>query len=57
LNFEFLLFLDHGDVIWDYPKGRGLGEKEALLDTILGRGRGVISTFVIENHIFCFDTP
>jgi hypothetical protein len=54
---EFLLFLDHGDVIWDYPKGRVLGEKEALLDIVLGRGRGVIGTFVIENDIFCFDIP
>jgi hypothetical protein len=57
LNFELLLFLDHGDVIWDYPKGRVLGEKEALLDIVLGRGRGVIGTFVIENDIFCFDIP
>jgi hypothetical protein len=51
------LFLDHGDLIWDYLKGRVLGEKEALLNTILGRGRGVIGIFVIENHIFSFDVP
>jgi hypothetical protein len=30
LNFEFLLFLDHDDVTWDYPKGGVLGRRELL---------------------------
>jgi len=31
LNFEFLLFLDHGDVTWDCPKGRVLGRRRIIL--------------------------
>jgi len=52
------LFLDHGDVTWDYPKRKVLGEKKGILRLIvLGKGRGAISTFVVENDKFCFDIP
>jgi hypothetical protein len=45
LNFEFLLFLNHGDVTWDSPKGKSFGEKEGIFrHIVLGRVRGVIST-------------
>jgi hypothetical protein len=45
LNFEFLLFLDHGDVIWDYPKGRILGRRKGIIRyTILGRVGGDVGT-------------
>ncbi len=43
---------------WDCPKGKVLREKGGIIrHTVLGRGRGTIGTFVIENHIFCFDIP
>jgi hypothetical protein len=58
LNFEFLLFLDHGDVTWDCPKKKVLGGKGGILKHIvLGRGNGVIGTFIVENNRFCFDIP
>jgi hypothetical protein len=47
--------LDHGDVTWDCLKKTFWGKKEAFLDTVLGRGRGAIGTFVVENDRFCFD--
>jgi hypothetical protein len=44
LNFEFLLFLDHGDVTWDSPKGESFGEKEGIFKHIvLGRVKGVVN--------------
>jgi hypothetical protein len=49
------LFLDHGDVTWDCPKRKVLGEKGGIL--VLGRGRGAINTFVVKNDRFCFDIP
>jgi hypothetical protein len=30
LNFEFLLFFNHGNVTWDYPKGESFGKKGFL---------------------------
>jgi hypothetical protein len=33
LNFEFLLVLNHDDVIRDYPKMGDLGERISFLDT------------------------
>jgi hypothetical protein len=58
LNFQFLLFLDHGDVTWDCLKRKVLGEKGGILKyTVLGRRRGAIGTFIVENDRFCFDTP
>jgi hypothetical protein len=44
LNFEFLLFFNHDDVIWDYPKGRVLGRRIIILrHTILERVRGIVN--------------
>jgi len=45
-------------VTWDCPKKKVLGENRGILRlTILGRGRGAIGTFVVENDKFCFDIP
>jgi hypothetical protein len=44
LNFEFLLFLDHGDVTWVWLKGKVMGKKNTILNTIFGIVRGVVST-------------
>jgi len=45
LNFELLLFLDHGDVTWDCPKGRVLGRKKGIFRyTNLGKVGGTVST-------------
>jgi len=43
LNFEFLLVLNHDDVIWDCPKrGRSGEEKGNFRHIVLGRRRGVV---------------
>jgi hypothetical protein len=40
------------------PKKEGFGGKGSILrHTVLGRGRGAIGTFVVENDKFCFDIP
>jgi hypothetical protein len=45
LNFELVLFLDHGDVTWDSPKGESSkGKKGFIINTILGRMRKVVGT-------------
>jgi len=50
--------LDHGDVTWDCPKRKVLGEKGGIFrHIVLGRERRAISTFVVENDKFCFDIP
>jgi hypothetical protein len=38
LSFEFLLVLNHDDVIWDYPKREDIGKRRIILKhTILRR--------------------
>jgi hypothetical protein len=45
LNFEFSLFLDHGDVIWDTSKGESFGKQKGILThIILGRVEGFVIT-------------
>jgi hypothetical protein len=49
LNFEFLLFLDHGDVTLDCPKGKVIGRRRILRHTVLGKNRSY-KYFVVKNH-------
>jgi hypothetical protein len=42
LNFEFLLVLNHDDVIWDCLKREDLGKRSCKY-------------FILKNHRFCFD--
>jgi hypothetical protein len=45
LNFEFLLVLNHHDVIWDYLKKEDMGKRRNVFrHTILGRVRGALGT-------------
>jgi hypothetical protein len=45
LDFEFLLVLNHDDVIWDYPKKEDMGKRMMILKRpVLGRMKGVVST-------------
>jgi hypothetical protein len=44
LNFEFLLFFNHDDATWDYPKGRVLARRMIILrHTNLERIKGIIN--------------
>jgi hypothetical protein len=53
LNFEFLLFLDHGDVIWYCPKGKVLGRRMGILRYIVLEKKNY-RYFVVKNHKFYF---
>jgi hypothetical protein len=44
VNFEFLLFWNHGDVTWDCPKAESFGKKGIFKHIVLGRVRGAIGT-------------
>ncbi len=53
---EFLLFLDHGDVTWDCPKGRVLGRGDFIFrNNFLEKKGESYRYFVVKNHRLCFD--
>jgi hypothetical protein len=45
LTFEFLLVLNHGDVIWDCPKREDLRKRRIIVRHNFGkRVRGIVGT-------------
>ncbi len=57
MNFEFLLVLNHDDVIWDCLKKEDLGKRGIIKHTILRKVGGAIGTLYQKNLRFCFNIP